>query len=448
MAQQRAAARVREPPASPLSESNRRHQPYHGCALPTELRGPGCCTSLEAPVPAAADRARPETGAIHRSAARRGDASRPTCRAPLPRYAGRYLGGGVDRSEWCRCGVRHTFVNKLLKSDLEQRRYSDAVLVERLIVEGDSRARRPWTSIRGSPCMGGMPPTPVLHSATLLAGALHGTARGVHAEVVDDSGRRLVVLRPGRRPAPRDRRRHGRRRHRAVPQLRRPRRPAEQPVRPARRSPASRADDLRNRTPRNDAVRTLSAVDQVALWGAADAVLDRAPDGQAPPTPGGRSPATSTSAGPPSTAPRSRPPPGCGSTSPPCGRCRRARPTCPTTTPWPWPTASCRSSPPPPTPAGTRPPVLLDETFDQLEPAVVPLLLELLPGPGGRPAGHAAHRRRGHRQLGPPRGPRRRAVAGRARARQRLTRHRTHGRPARAAAAAPPSGLGPARHGR
>ena len=24
---------------SPLSESNRRHQPYHGCALPTELRG-------------------------------------------------------------------------------------------------------------------------------------------------------------------------------------------------------------------------------------------------------------------------------------------------------------------------------------------------------------------------------------------------------------------------
>ena len=25
--------------ASPLSESNRRHQPYHGCALPTELRG-------------------------------------------------------------------------------------------------------------------------------------------------------------------------------------------------------------------------------------------------------------------------------------------------------------------------------------------------------------------------------------------------------------------------
>ena len=28
---------------------------------------------------------------------------------------------------------------------------------------------------------------------------------------------------------------------------------------------------------------------------------------------------------------------------------------------------------------GTRPPVLLDETFDQLEPAVVPLLLELLP---------------------------------------------------------------------
>jgi hypothetical protein len=29
---------------------------------------------------------------------------------------------------------------------------------------------------------------------------------------------------------------------------------------------------------------------------------------------------------------------------------------------------------------GCRPPVLLDETFDQLDPAVVPLLLELLPG--------------------------------------------------------------------
>src|SRR4029453_18279990 len=30
---------------------------------------------------------------------------------------------------------------------------------------------------------------------------------------------------------------------------------------------------LRNRTPRNDAVRALSAVDQVALWGAADDLL-------------------------------------------------------------------------------------------------------------------------------------------------------------------------------
>src|SRR5688500_19237113 len=26
--------------SSPLWESNPRHQPYHGCALPTELRGP------------------------------------------------------------------------------------------------------------------------------------------------------------------------------------------------------------------------------------------------------------------------------------------------------------------------------------------------------------------------------------------------------------------------
>ena len=36
--------------ASPLWESNPRHQPYHGCALPTELRGrgcQGCCKPVE-----------------------------------------------------------------------------------------------------------------------------------------------------------------------------------------------------------------------------------------------------------------------------------------------------------------------------------------------------------------------------------------------------------------
>ena len=43
---------------SPLSESNRRHQPYHGCALPTELRGqsrPGAgCRPIVVGLPALA----------------------------------------------------------------------------------------------------------------------------------------------------------------------------------------------------------------------------------------------------------------------------------------------------------------------------------------------------------------------------------------------------------
>src|ERR671911_50756 len=42
--------------------------------------------------------------------------------------------------------------------------------------------------------------------------------------------------------------------------------------------------------------------------------------------------------------------------------------------------ASLPRPPGPTNPPAPPPPVLLDETFDQLEPAVVPLLLELLPG--------------------------------------------------------------------
>src|SRR5690606_6480838 len=72
---------------------------------------------------------------------------------------------------------------------------TDDVLVERLIVEGDGEA----ASVDFHPrltVLGGMPPDARAALASLLSGALHGTVRGVHLEVVDDTGRRLVVVRP------------------------------------------------------------------------------------------------------------------------------------------------------------------------------------------------------------------------------------------------------------
>ena len=87
--------------------------------------------------------------------------------------------------------VRDTFVKKLLKCPVRGADTPD-VLVERLIVEGDGEA----ASVDFHPrltVLGGMPGDARGALGSLLSGALHGTVRGVHLEVVDDSGRRLVT---------------------------------------------------------------------------------------------------------------------------------------------------------------------------------------------------------------------------------------------------------------
>jgi hypothetical protein len=203
--------------------------------------------------------------------------------------------------------------------------------------------------------------------------------RGVHAEVVDDMGRHLVVLRPASGP------------HRVIDVATAADVTAQHRGFDGRvdllsnqygRSTITRitAADLRNRTPRNDAVRALSAVDQVALWGAADELLGRS---------GGRGDAVgvwhshagdtdvhwasdhrteiqaaarlrqhiaalrSLSSSAPDLSDDDAVALAQGIVSQLAGATNAT---------------------------GSRPPVVLDETFDQLEPAVVPLLLELLPG--------------------------------------------------------------------
>src|SRR5215217_3842085 len=178
-------------------------------------------------------------------------------------YARRPL-NAVLRPRWVVLSPdRDTSVKKLLKS-AGLRADTSIVLVERLIVEGADSA----ASVDFHPrltVMGGMPADARFAFGNLLAGALHGTVRGVHAEVIDDTGRRLVVLRPASGP------------HRVVDVA------TSADVTAQHRGFDGRVDllsgqygratitritagDLRNRTPRNDAVRALSAVDQVALW--------------------------------------------------------------------------------------------------------------------------------------------------------------------------------------
>jgi hypothetical protein len=274
--------------------------------------------------------------------------------------------------------VRDTFVKKKLKS-VTTRADSHDVLVERLIVEGDGEAASVDLHPRLT-VLGGMPGDARGAFGSLLSGALHGTVRGVHLEVVDDAGRRLVVLRPSSGP------------HRVIDVV------TQADVTGQHRGFDGRVDllssqygrstvtritaaDLRNRTPRNDAVRALSAVDQVALWGAADELLGRG-TGR-----GGDAAATWRSLA--------------GDTDvhwaidhrteiQAAARLRQhiaALRSLSSSAPdlsdddavalaqgiVSQLTAATNS-------AGCRPPVLLDETFDQLEPAVVPLLLELLPG--------------------------------------------------------------------
>jgi hypothetical protein len=272
---------------------------------------------------------------------------------------------------------RDTFVKKSLKS-AQQGADTPHVLVERLIVEGDGEA----ASVDFHPrltVLGGMPGDARGALASLLSGALHGTVRGVHVEVVDDTGRRLVVLRPASGP------------HRVIDVATSADVTAQHRGFDGHvdllssqygRSTITRitAADLRNRTPRNDAVRALSAVDQVALWSAADELLGRG---------SGRGDAAgkwhalagdtdvhwaidhrteiqaaarlrqhiaalrSLSSSAPDLSDDDAVALAQGIVS--------------------QLTAATNN-------AGCRPPVLLDETFDQLEPAVVPLLLELLPG--------------------------------------------------------------------
>jgi hypothetical protein len=273
--------------------------------------------------------------------------------------------------------VRDTFVKKMLKSEAE-RADTWPVLVERLIVEGDGEA----ASVDFHPrltVLGGMPGDARGAFGSLLSGALHGTVRGVHLEVVDDTGRRLVVLRPSSGQ------------HRVIDVATAADVTAQHRGFDGRvdllssqygRSTVTRitAADLRNRTPRNDAVRALSAVDQVALWGSADELLGRG-TGRGDAAAIWRSLAGDTdvhwavdhrteiqaaarlrqhiaalrslSSSAPDLSDDDAVALAQGIVS--------------------QLTAATNS-------AGSRPPVLLDETFDQLEPAVVPLLLELLPG--------------------------------------------------------------------
>lgn len=251
------------------------------------------------------------------------------------------------------------------------------MLVERLIVEDDGNAASVDLHPRLT-VLGGMPIDARAAFGSLLSGALHGTVRGVHAEVIDDTGRRLVVLRPASGP------------HRVIDVATHADLTSEYRGFDGRidllSSPYGRATvtritaaDLYSRTPRNDAVRSLSAVDQVALWSAAEDMVTRG---------GGRGIANtwrslagdtdvhwaldhrteiqaaarlrqhisalkSLSSSAPDLSDDDAVALAQGIVSQ---------------------LSSATSS------AGPRPPVLLDETFDQLEPAVVPLLLELLPG--------------------------------------------------------------------
>lgn len=271
---------------------------------------------------------------------------------------------------------RDTFVKKLLKSR-SVRADTFLVLVERLIIEGQNSAAAVEFHPRLT-VMGGMPPEARATLGNLLAGALHGTTRGVHAEVVDDAHRRLVVLRPTSGN------------HRVIDVA------TSAEVTTQFRSFDGRIDllssqhgratvtritaaDLHSRSSRNDAVRALSAVDQVALWGAADDLYDGVTEGD----PAGRWRALAGDIDI-SWAVDNR------TEIQAAARLRQHIAAL----------RSLSSSAPDLSDddavalahgivsqlnaaaqnPSLRPPVLLDETFDQLEPAVVPLLLELLPG--------------------------------------------------------------------
>lgn len=153
------------------------------------------------------------------------------------------------------------------------------MLVDRLIVEGSDGVEtldfHPRLTV-----VGGMAPDTRNAFFNLLAGALHGHVRGVHAELTDDTGRRLVVVRPGvgqgrvvdvETSADVSMKYHsfdGK---------------TDVLANDRGRTTITRitAGDLAHSVSRNDAVRALSAIDQVALWDTAAAALRDGPQSDA-----------------------------------------------------------------------------------------------------------------------------------------------------------------------
>jgi hypothetical protein len=145
------------------------------------------------------------------------------------------------------------------------------VLVDRLIIEGETGVEtldlHPRLTV-----IGGMPPEARQAFFTMLTGTIHGTVRGVHAEITDDTGRRLVLLRPM----------DGQDRVIEVGtsadmsmQFRDHRGSIDLLSTSVGHASVTRisADDLLYNASRDDAVRSLSAIDQVVLWDTADAVF-------------------------------------------------------------------------------------------------------------------------------------------------------------------------------
>lgn len=145
------------------------------------------------------------------------------------------------------------------------------MLVDRLIIEGQDGVEtldlHPRLTV-----VGGIAPDTRNAFYNMFAGVLHGHVRGVHAEVRDNTGRRLVVLRPG----------VGQGRVVDVEtsadvsmQFRGFDGQIDLLTSTSRQASVIRitAADLTQSTLHNDAVRSLAALDQVALWDIAEASM-------------------------------------------------------------------------------------------------------------------------------------------------------------------------------
>lgn len=145
------------------------------------------------------------------------------------------------------------------------------MLVDRLIIEGENGVEtldlHPRLTV-----IGGMAPDARQAFLTMLTGAIHGTVRGVHAEITDDTGRRLVLLRP---MDGQDRVIEVETSSDMSMQFRDHRGSIDLLSTTMGQSHVTRisADDLLYNASRDDAVRNLSAIDQVVLWDTADAVF-------------------------------------------------------------------------------------------------------------------------------------------------------------------------------